>query len=375
MIKTRSPSSTAGPGTIVTETRVRKATSPAVHRPNPTDPGFDDTLGLRRYWSALRARWGLVLGLVLLSLVAVSLLTAFSRMKFTATGSLYLGELEGKSVSGGNAEQFDLFANDQSDVGTELEIVHSRYLINEAIIESSLNVTVTRAGWKPPRYWQWRMNRRNPELLDQDLKELRATVRPVNDVFVPDRQLRVTFTTPNRYEVYDRDQRIGVGTLGTPVMLDGLTLTLAAGLGYTPAAGSVYTLTVANIDSVYASVMRRLQVSVPKGSGTTSSQAKVISFQFTDVSPHHSAAFLRSLMTRYLGVRQSWKSEAASAAETFVTGQLEAIRRSLDDAEFKLTEYKKNSSVVVLGDETKAMVEQLGKYEQQRTPPACRWQR
>ena len=365
MIKTRTPSSTAGPGTIVTETRVRQATPSAVHRTHPTYSGLEDTLGLGRYWSALWARRGLVAGLVLLSLLVVSSLTAFSRMKFTATGSLYLGELEGKSVGPANSDQFDLFANDQSDVGTELEIVHSRYLINEAIIESSLNVTVSRDGWKAPRYWEWRMNRRDPDLLDRDLKELHVTVRPVNDVFVPDRQLRVTFTTPTQFDVYDRNQRIGAGVLGTPAMLDGLSLTLAAGSGYSPAAGSVYTLRVDNIDSVYASVVNRLQVTLPKTSSSTS-QVKVINLEFSDASPHRSAAFLRSLMSRYLGTRQSWKSEAASAAEAFVTAQLETMRRSLDDAEFKLTEYKKNSSVVVLGDETKAMVEQLGKYEQQR---------
>jgi len=363
MIKIRTPSSTAGPGTIVTETRVRNTSAPALHRPVPT---FDDNLGLGRYWNALWTRRGLVLGLVLVSLLAVSLLTAFSRMKFTATGSLYLGELEGKqNVPGGSSDQFDLFANDQSDVGTELEIVRSRYLINEAIIESGLNVRVSREGWKPLRYWEWRMGRRNPDLLDQDLKELHATVRPVTDVFVPDRQLRIVFTTAKQYDVYEKDQRIGAGALGAPVMLDGLSLTLAPGTGYTPGVGSVYTLNVDNMDAVYGSVVKRLQVSVPKTASTTA-QIKVINFEFTDVSPHHSAAFLRALMTRYLGTRQSWKSEAASAAEAFVTGQLETIRRSLDDAEFKLTEYKKNSSVVVLGDETKAMVEQLGKYEQQR---------
>src|SRR3569623_1627607 len=349
MIKIRTPSSTAGPGTIVTETRVRNTSAPALHRPVPT---FDDNLGLGRYWNALWTRRGLVLGLVLVSLLAVSLLTALSRMKFTATGSLYLGELEAKqSAPAGSSDQFDLFASDQGDVGTELEIVHSRYLINEAIIESSLNVRVGREGWKPPRYWEWRMKRRDPELLDKDLKELHVTVRPVTAVFVPDRPLRVTFTTPNQYDVYEKEARIGAGTLGAPVMLDGLLLTLTPGMGYTPAAGSVYTVSVDNIDAVFASVAKRLQVSVPK-TATATSQVKVINFEFTDVSPHRSAAFLRSLMTRYLGTRQSWKSEAASAAEAFVTGQLEAIRHSLDEAEFKLTEYKKHSSVVVLGDET-----------------------
>src|SRR3569832_1508774 len=131
MIKIRTPSSTAGPGTIVTETRVRNTSAPALHRPVPT---FDDNLGLGRYWNALWTRRGLVLGLVLVSLLAVSFLTALSRMTFTATGSLYLGDLEGLQIGpGGSAELFVLFAIDQSVVGTELEIGRSRYLINEAI--------------------------------------------------------------------------------------------------------------------------------------------------------------------------------------------------------------------------------------------------
>ena len=71
-------------------------------------------------------------------------------------------------------------------------------------------------------------------------------------------------------------------------------------------------------------------------------------------------------MRLYLERRQSWKTEEATHAETFVAGQVRGMKDALDDAERKLADYKKGSNVVVLSDEAKGLIEQLGKYEEQR---------
>jgi tyrosine-protein kinase Etk/Wzc len=93
---------------------------------------------------------------------------------------------------------------------------------------------------------------------------------------------------------------------------------------------------------------------------------RVISLEYRDGSPILAARFLRELMDGYLDERRSWKTEDASAAEDFVTKQLKVIRESLDRTEQHLTEYRTQNSVVALDTEAQAMIEQIGKYEEQR---------
>ncbi len=93
---------------------------------------------------------------------------------------------------------------------------------------------------------------------------------------------------------------------------------------------------------------------------------KVVTVEFVDASPLRAARFVDALMRLYLERRQSWKTEEATHAETFVAGQVHGMKDALDDAERKLADYKKGSNVVVLSDEAKGLIEQLGKYEEQR---------
>jgi len=78
------------------------------------------------------------------------------------------------------------------------------------------------------------------------------------------------------------------------------------------------------------------------------------------------AAFLERLMTAYLAERQSWKAEDATAAERFVSDQLRKTRESLDEIQGRLADYRSHNRVVVMDNEAKAMIEQIGKYEEQR---------
>jgi len=71
-------------------------------------------------------------------------------------------------------------------------------------------------------------------------------------------------------------------------------------------------------------------------------------------------------MLGYLKERQSWKTEDATAAENFVTQQLASVKASLDDVEAKLATYRRNNAAVVLDSEAKALVEQIGRFEEQR---------
>src|SRR5690606_31982244 len=80
-----------------------------------------------------------------------------------------------------------------------------------------------------------------------------------------------------------------------------------------------------------------------------------------------------ALMAGYLAQNLSWKTEEAAAAEAFLTTQLESVRTSLDEAEQDLAKFKQDTATILLSEEAKAMIGQIGTFEQQRV--AARLQR
>jgi tyrosine-protein kinase Etk/Wzc len=122
---------------------------------------------------------------------------------------------------------------------------------------------------------------------------------------------------------------------------------------------------VTPLEDVVNHVAKYLTVSFAKAPGTGEASG-VVSLEFTDPSPRVAAKFLQRLVHAYLETRQSWKTEDATAAEQFVSNQLGTIRESLDKTGRKLAEYRSSSRTVVLDDEARALIEQMGKYEEQR---------
>jgi len=326
-----------------------------------------DRIDLHELWVLLRGNWRMVAAGAAGVLAAVAVGTLAARMEFRARGSLYLGELQTTTPVGGQAgaERWDFAGGASGDVGTEIEILKSQDLINRAVFESGLNVTLAPAGWKPPRYWSWRLSGRDPNVIDGAEPHLLATRASLHDRSISRRALSVRFVGATAYEIWDGGERWGRGTLGQVAALGGLTMTLVAGPAGAPAMGEVYSLRVRAPDEVADEAVKRVTVTVPKAS-PAGDPVKVVSVEFLDRSPRAAARFVAALLQGYLDRRQSWKTEEATRAESFVSGQVASIREELDQAERQLADYKTSSNVVALSDEAKGMVDQLGKYEEQR---------
>jgi Mrp family chromosome partitioning ATPase/uncharacterized protein involved in exopolysaccharide biosynthesis len=129
--------------------------------------------------------------------------------------------------------------------------------------------------------------------------------------------------------------------------------------------GAAFDLVVNPLDLEVDKALRSLHVTAPKESAGGES-LNVVTLEFSSSSPRLSSEFLQKLMMAYLSERQAWKTEEARAAETFVNSQLASVRESLDRLQAKLADYRSGNGVVVLDDQAKAMVEQIGKYEEQR---------
>lgn len=341
-------------------------------------PYPDDSVDILRLLALLRQKWVFICIVGLLTFSAVMAYTFRSHMTFSSSGRLYLGELSNKHTV---AEEIDI-SGGQGDVSSEIEILSSRSLIAKAVTASGLNVHLTTEGETRPRYWEWRLSERDPELFDAALRRVRATNTHFLSRTRDAEAFMVRFSSPDAFDVlsYGDDgaaqasERLASGRLGEPLEVAGLTLTLTnaptrsphTGVpgSSSPSVGEVFQVVVVPVSEVVDNVLNDLTVTAPKGSGGT--QPNVVTLGYSNSSPLMAAEFLKALMRVYLEERQEWKTEDATAAETFVSSQLDLMRTSLDKAQKDLAEFRANNRVVVLDSEAEAMIGQISKYEEQR---------
>jgi uncharacterized protein involved in exopolysaccharide biosynthesis len=327
-------------------------------------PAAGDRIDVEQVRDALRHHAWFILVVAGLLFALVSAATLASRMQFRSSGRLYLGEIGGAAAPGPRSEQLELSAGDQVDVGSEIEILTSRSLVARAAVESGLQVVLARAGSAPVRYWQWLLSRRDAQLLEQGAPELKVAQSSLPAAGGRSETYDVSFSTQDTYELSAAGRVLGQGRLGEPLSADGGELTLAARSGR-PEPGAHYELTVTPLDEVIERALQVLDVSAARPAGN-GEQPRVVTLHFSADSPLQSAEFLRRLMLAYLQQRQLWKAENATAAETFVTHQLEGARASLEEIQSRLADYRSSNRGVVLDSAGKTMTEQLGRYEEQR---------
>jgi len=352
------------------ETRQRESGGAVIQLPDSWVPPSKDTtsgrIELGQLWSSVRERWAMVLGLTALIVTTVATVTFAGHMTFKTRGSLYLGELQDKSGErAAKSDQLELFGGGNGDVGTEIEILKSDDLIKRAILATGLNVKLAPAGWSAPRYLSWRLARRDLNMLDVGTRALVPVNASLPRGTTTAREFKITFVDDKNYRVDSGSSQVGTGTLGSELISSALKLTLVPGTDGHPQAGDTYDMTVSPLDQVAEAVNHALTVATPKAA-SANDRIKIITVEYVNASPRAAAAFVSALMRTYLERRQSWKSEEATAAESFVAGQVKSMKQSLDAAERDLADYKKGSTVMVLGDDAKGMVDQLARYEEQR---------
>jgi tyrosine-protein kinase Etk/Wzc len=327
----------------------------------------------RRLAAAVVVRWRLVLGIGVACFAVVATATALSPLEFSATSRLYLGELETRRAS--SEDEVDIGAASTSDVGSEVEIMRSRSILTKAVLTSGANTRLTLADSKPLNYWRWRVSGRDMTLLDAATRKVKATQTDVTDQSPSSRKFRVTFITPDTYELDSGAPGaiIATGKLDRPLLTEGVSVTLtrsgtsngnlAAGDGEL-APGDAFMLEITPSSRAVDSVLERLAITVPKSSGNT--KPNIVALSFTDSSPGHAVGMLTAVMDAYLQERLDWKVQNASAAETFVTSQLSNLRTSLDKSRKALADFRASNRVVVLDSEAQAMIGQISKFEEQR---------
>jgi tyrosine-protein kinase Etk/Wzc len=286
-------------------------------------------------------------------------------MDFRSSGRLYLGELDTKQRGAASSADLDLSGSAEGRVGGEIEIIKSRSLVGKAALASGLNVSITPLGEETPRFWQWLASKRDPSLLDPALREVRAVDTQLAPEIRQGQAYVVKFLSADEYELFSQDRSLGKGKLGQPFTVAGLTLKLVPGFDRQPKTGAAYDVVVRPLRNVTDGALSILEVTAPRSSAG-GEPISVLTLEFTAGSPRLAMAFLDELMVAYLKERQAWKTEDATAAETFISSELNGLRKELDSLQGRVADYRSSNRVVVLESEAKAMIEQIAQYEQQR---------
>jgi tyrosine-protein kinase Etk/Wzc len=323
------------------------------------------TIEVSDLFKLLRRHHRLVLAVGAVSFAVGMGFALLSHMRFASAARMYLGELEDKGRYGG--DEIGLSSSGHADLGSEIEILMSRSLVTRAVLAAGLNTRVTLPGWSPPRYWRWLLARRSPNLLDVASRELLAVDTSLSNRSASTATFDLLFSTDVDYEVRRQGRHLCDGRLGTAVQCEGLVIHLEPGTERGPVAGSEYSIEVSSLEDTVDEALKALEVSTPTTKVPTSGDTiKVANLHFSDQSPRATASFLDHLMLGYLEERHAWKTEDATAAETFLTTELTKTRSTLDDFQSKLATYRAKSGVVVLDNEAKVMIEEIGQYEEQR---------
>jgi tyrosine-protein kinase Etk/Wzc len=312
----------------------------------------------------LKASWGLIATATVLGALVGTGAVMASRMQFSASGRLFLGDLDrsGARPSG----EFDIHSAPSGDLVSETDILRSDTLMLRAISRTGLNASISPAAESAPRYYAWLASGRDTQLLDAGLRALRVADASVVSDALGTQKVRLVFEADGAYRVRDplSQAELGNGKLGEPASTERVRFTVRAAEGAAPAAGAEFDLAVEPLDRTLDAAGKLLAISNTRVA--SGEPPKVLTLSFEGPSPFMAAAFVRELMHVYLEERQSWKSTTASAAESFITQQLTALRDSLSHSEDELAQYRSQHSDVLLDTEAKALVEQISRYEEQR---------
>jgi hypothetical protein len=238
-------------------------TESAPARPSPERT---DLVELGVLWQFVRQRLRFVFVFGVVVTVVVYVLSFALGPGFLATGQLYLGEVEQKPPPAqGTADGFDMYVPGGSAVASEVAILQSRSLIRRAILDSGLNVSVSRAGRGGVSYLTWLLSGRDASLIDGPIEEIRPTSAALPATVLKKKRFRVTFRERGEYDIFAADDTsLGHGTLGHPLATDALSLTLEQAGETPPRAGTAYDLTVYPLDRAIDDAAKNLKVKVPK---------------------------------------------------------------------------------------------------------------
>jgi capsular exopolysaccharide synthesis family protein len=319
----------------------------------------------------VRRNWFRLTALTLLTTFLANVYVLFSSPQFTINGSLFIGDagVAGSPASGNDSLQFMQSFETLSDIETDVELLQSQSLVEQAILETGFNAPVRPAGAKDLTFLTWRLFRgETVQAYAPQPGDLQALYASVDQPGTGPWRLSVVIGQSGTYKILDTGGReVLAGTLGQPASGGGLNLLLKPfWAGSPPAPGNRYILRVSSAQSIYQSLMRRGELSISPG-GTLSAPTKLVNLQLVATNPYAGQRMMNQLMNDFIASQLAWKTGSASVTEDFIAGQLKVIRQNLGLADQNLASYQSQTGILDVPENAKAIIGQLAQYQTQRT--------
>ena len=322
---------------------------------------------LRRHWRKISA----------LTILATSIALAIALLavpKFTIAGSLYLGDARPTPPSD-QPGPFDYLSDFQSvsDINTQIELISSQAMVQNAILESGFNAAVAADGEGTMAYWRWRLlDRRGVNAFAPrpgDLEALDARFRDPRDGAVV---FDVDVGDNGRYRLschcgwFAASRPVLQGVIGRPASGGGLSLLLQPAVdGVAPLPGAHFTMRITPAAAVEERLRNDRLLTVAAG-GTLTNPTKLANLQLLTSDPYRGRMFVNQLMTDFIASQISWKTQAASATEAFIADQLDQVKKSLASADQKLADYQSRTGIIDVPENAKSAIGLASQYQTQR---------
>ena len=112
---------------------------------------------------------------------------------------------------------------------------------------------------------------------------------------------------------------------------------------------------------------------------TNVEKSRVIAIDFSSANPDLAARVANTIAETYLTMQQSAKQDQTRAAGNWLAGEIEKMRKKVEDAEAKVEEYRSKSNLFVGSNNTSLPSQQLTETQfADRLPRAARkptWKR
>jgi len=315
---------------------------------------------------ALLARRLWVIALFVIAGTILALVFVFTAApQFTATGALYLGDAQ--SASGGSSDSSGLFSQNfasQSDIETQIELITSKAVVQQALLETGLNARIAPIPVRKLRYWRWRIrDHGNINAYIPGPEALRALYATIPGDYM------VVLGNDGTYRLYPKDGKgkvILTGTLGQPAAGDGIQMLIEpAAANFQDQVGRVYSLTVAEPGALAESLLGG-PITVNAG-GSVEQPTKIAFLQFRWFDPYQAQRLLNQIMQNFIATQLDWKTQSASTTENFVASQLLKVSQSLADADQNLAAYQAKTGIMEVPLNAQSVVTTMAQYQTQRS--------
>jgi capsular exopolysaccharide synthesis family protein len=323
----------------------------------------------------LRRHLGRIGAITALFTLGALLFVLFSTPRFDVSGSLFLGDAPGHSMTAPTAyDGLGMPTNFEtmSDVATQVELLSSASLIEQAILETGLNAPVRKAGVSPPSYAQWLLFQGHsvqafaPRPGDVEALYARCD-QPATGKMI----FRITIGANGDYTI----SRLGLfgggvllkGQLGTPASGGGLSLLLKPAVtGAPPAPGAAFDMELTPA-ALLAAKLQDDGVLKIAADGNLVDPTNVASLSLLSATPYAAQRFLDQLMNDFIATQLEWKTRSASDTADYIAQQISAVKQSLATADAKLAAYQAQTGILDVPGNAQAIITQLSQYEAQRT--------